>query len=315
MSEHRNGTVEDFTSVEVRPVVGEVRATRMFEWNDDLGVLTGWYFSQPVLDGVNVARCLSLAEHSHLAPAPGCSCGFWVYDHPGVWYGGIKSDSNVPAVVEVHGRAVVGTRGLRAQKLRVLGIVPPSSWGPQQHARFAANYPHAATFGTVQEMCAALPVEPLTRPHQPGPRWKVPPLVRRMAKGFLRTTLGTVGAVAGWLAVAVTISLFPEIGAAVAAVMTSNLAAAMALIVVSVLVTIWMVTHLATGVLDRRGRSTRASGSARAVLTHSGVGASLGRAQPLRQNRAAVVEGSGVRPDGVVFDDVSAETEPPALLQ
>jgi hypothetical protein len=88
--------------------------------------------------GVNEAECLATdfgpqhrrdADGELLAPDRECTCGFYAYfrmaDVPNVGaHSGITANS-VVAAVELTGRTVMGTKGCRAQKMKILGVVPP----------------------------------------------------------------------------------------------------------------------------------------------------------------------------------------------
>lgn len=66
----------------------------------------------------------------HAVPDSGCSCGFWAYwqpeDHSCSPIVSSYSSIDIPVlgVVEGAGRALIGTRGFRAQKARILAVTP-----------------------------------------------------------------------------------------------------------------------------------------------------------------------------------------------
>lgn len=64
----------------------------------------------------------------HEAPGDGCSCGFYAHYEPDsdfydgtVWYPG-ETMTLVRAVVEMSGRVVLGTKGVRAEKMKLLAM-------------------------------------------------------------------------------------------------------------------------------------------------------------------------------------------------
>jgi hypothetical protein len=79
--------------------------------------------------GVNEAYCASdafVSKPSHPAPLRRCHCGFWAYYQPYVMDTGNTVAWTLIAAVEVSGDVVLGTKGVRAQKMRILGVMPPS---------------------------------------------------------------------------------------------------------------------------------------------------------------------------------------------
>lgn len=188
-SSYRAGVASDFTPPrEVRPVVGEVYAARVFVLDSTSCILTGLSYPQAILDGINVALC---PNDTHDADAPGddCRCGFWAYDQPKTWWVDPETESGVvPAVVELTGKAVVGERGIRAQKMRVVAVVLPGDISHADRQVFVANYPQVRLFASVKEMLTEFPLSDLVRPEEtpePKPRREFRPLL----KGALRACL------------------------------------------------------------------------------------------------------------------------------
>lgn len=64
----------------------------------------------------------------HPAPDPGCKCGFYAsYDpgtdfYPSKSWGGVGTGVIVRAVVEMSGRVVMGSRGVRAEKMKIVAF-------------------------------------------------------------------------------------------------------------------------------------------------------------------------------------------------
>lgn len=61
----------------------------------------------------------------HAAPYAGCSCGFWAYYTPDFTDIGGDRTWTALAAVEVWGDVVLGTKGVRAQHMRIVGLMPP----------------------------------------------------------------------------------------------------------------------------------------------------------------------------------------------
>lgn len=136
---------KDFSGQEVPLVPGTLRvyrqwqAVNVLESEDDWGGvchcgdcppippgthLIPMNFMTPWVDGENVAICQEAHRVApHIGPAsevPGreCQCGFYGTREPvSSW---TLSHSYVSGVVEVYGRVIIGTRGVRAQKARIV---------------------------------------------------------------------------------------------------------------------------------------------------------------------------------------------------
>lgn len=61
----------------------------------------------------------------HDAPQEDCSCGFWAYYTPEKIDTGNGNEWMATAAVEVWGDVVLGEKGVRAQKMRIVGLVAP----------------------------------------------------------------------------------------------------------------------------------------------------------------------------------------------
>jgi hypothetical protein len=73
-----------------------------------------------VRDDCDVARA-----QSHSAPAPGCRCGIYG------WYdlndAMVEHSGEVLGVIEVSGRVILGTRGFRAERAKIVALAPNTS--------------------------------------------------------------------------------------------------------------------------------------------------------------------------------------------
>lgn len=81
--------------------------------------------------GENTAQCLFKNGQwieEHTAPHLRCECGFWAYHHPDYTDDiGLGTMLTCLAAVEVWGRTVLGTKGVRAEKMKISGVVVPES--------------------------------------------------------------------------------------------------------------------------------------------------------------------------------------------
>lgn len=78
--------------------------------------------------GENTAFCagdLTADKAQHPAPHPDCSCGYWAYYTADKIDTGTSDQWTSTAAVQVWGDIVPGTKGVRAQKMRIVGVVPP----------------------------------------------------------------------------------------------------------------------------------------------------------------------------------------------
>jgi hypothetical protein len=67
-------------------------------------------------------------EPAHEAAAPDCTCGFYAFWRPEPLP--VFEQYPVVGVIEGYGRTVIGTRGFRCQKARILGLhIVRTSWG------------------------------------------------------------------------------------------------------------------------------------------------------------------------------------------
>jgi mannose-6-phosphate isomerase-like protein (cupin superfamily) len=149
-----------------RPLaVGTITGLRSFKV-DSLGRLTGVSYPEPWKPGTNRATChvntefgrslqrlqagiWSLVGFLPAAPEPvslvkhrvaqlGCGCGYWAYFDRNT--NSHHREGQVLGIIEGFGTVTVGTRGFRAEKARLVGLVDesqqPSSWIARATIRF-----------------------------------------------------------------------------------------------------------------------------------------------------------------------------------
>lgn len=96
-----------------------------------------------------------------------CACGFYGYFDGSDDYHG---DGTVTAVVEAYGEAVIGTRGFRAKKARIvaLRVAPGDDLSPVAARKVERNYSGAgiAFFRTFEDMIREYPAD---YSHEPSP--------------------------------------------------------------------------------------------------------------------------------------------------
>lgn len=116
------------------------------------------------------------------APVYHCTCGVYAYWEPDA--DSYVSGQVVTGVVEVHGRCVVGTRGVRAQTATVVALAPttaetaalstgpvpyrtskrtPVVWRDLAHA-LATRYPTVRLYESAEQMWAEWPPQPVRLP-------------------------------------------------------------------------------------------------------------------------------------------------------
>lgn len=152
--------------------VGVVRGVRSFKV-DRLGRLTGVSYPQVWRPGENLATCrrneqfmLTFAQFALFdgglvkSPEPephaldGCGHGFYAY------YDGsddFHKEGMVSAVVEGYGEAVIGTRGFRCMKARIVALHIPDDVPAHLRKRVVANYRDVAVLDTFEQMVAEFP--------------------------------------------------------------------------------------------------------------------------------------------------------------
>ena len=146
-------------------VPGELRGYRRFWLSEDglhptvHGRALAWS------GGLERARCAVGQEHA--APAADCGCGLYGWYHPAD-AGRDMGLGDVPAVIAVRGRVVLGDHGFRAEAARVeavaLSWLTTASPGARRRARAALGrrYPQAVVYGTRRAMLRAHPPHDLS---------------------------------------------------------------------------------------------------------------------------------------------------------
>lgn len=90
------------------------------------------------------------AEH----PIQDCGHGFYAFYEGSNDYG---RPARVSGVIQGYGKTVIGSRGFRCMKARILAITFGDEVSEQQRAKVTANYPGSPVFDSFDEMVAAYP--------------------------------------------------------------------------------------------------------------------------------------------------------------
>lgn len=148
---------------------GVVTGTRSFNV-DRLGRLIGVSFPTVWLPGENLARCLEHRDPLAYLYSSGnrrvreaqrpahslaeCGHGFYgYYEGSNDYY----EPGRVMGVVEAYGETVIGTRGFRASKARIVALHMPSELSIGTHRLVARNYPDVPVFDSFDAMVAEFP--------------------------------------------------------------------------------------------------------------------------------------------------------------
>lgn len=127
---------------------GVARGARSFRI-DRLGRLTGVAYKKVWTPGENLAKC---EASDAFTPCPGmdkCGHGFYGYYDGSDDY---HESGMVSAVVEGYGEAVIGTRGFRAMKARIVALHIPDTVKPSEARLVRRNYPDIPVFDTFERM-------------------------------------------------------------------------------------------------------------------------------------------------------------------
>jgi len=166
-------------------VLGSIRGLRKFRMTQD-GELTGLFFRQAWGPGENIAY--------HHPPAPtwgypyfgyysgeakslpavkppddpkyhrgkefsDCKCGFYAFYHSGT-EGDTRYIHEVTGIIEGYGEVVIGTRGFRSQKAKIVAAcITIKGMDAERVELFPNMYPGVAIFGTVEEMNSEYPTK------------------------------------------------------------------------------------------------------------------------------------------------------------
>ena len=155
---------------------GVVRGTRSFGV-DPAGMLRGVVYGQKWEPGENTARCLSpfgpavvaftgtgYASVSYFSDSlesgrpphdlTRCNHGFYGYYDGSNDY---HQTGMVSAVIEGYGECVIGTRGFRCTKARIIALHIPDTITPDLAALIRTNYPDIPVCSTFEQMVAEFP--------------------------------------------------------------------------------------------------------------------------------------------------------------
>ncbi len=148
---------------------GVVTGTRSFDV-DKLGRLLGVAYATVWTPGENVAKCMVRDEFAVLysdsdrpslreAKRPAhsiaeCAHGFYgYYEGSNDYY----ERGRVMGVVEAYGETIIGSRGFRASKARIVALHIPSEISVGRRRLIARNYPELAIFDSFDAMVAEFP--------------------------------------------------------------------------------------------------------------------------------------------------------------
>lgn len=114
-------------------VPGSLIGYRQYSWDGLNFNSANSQFTMKLVAEENVAVCKRLSprlnDEEHTAPGRTCHCGFYGwYDPYNIENTGVAntiSNTSVLAAIEVWGRVILGTKGFRAEKMRVKGVIPP----------------------------------------------------------------------------------------------------------------------------------------------------------------------------------------------
>jgi hypothetical protein len=131
---------------------GVVRGVRSF-LVDDLGRLTGVAYKKVWLPGENQAECLAETRKDFGAHLPDCACGFYAYYDGSNDY--LDSGKTITAVVEGYGSTVIGSRGFRCAKARIVALHIPGDM--KRSGVVSRNYAGVPQFDTFLRMVQEFP--------------------------------------------------------------------------------------------------------------------------------------------------------------
>jgi hypothetical protein len=155
------------------PEVGEIRAVRTFRVGPS-GILYPLFSNRAWTDGTNTAQCRVFRPDDgesevHAAPEPECTCGFYAYAsaHGAAEYPNAR---HVLGVVACWGRVVAGTRGLRAEHVRIEAIWLSNAVPAYLVAEMRGRYPSMPVYDDKATMLAEHPPTELDCYDEPAPR-------------------------------------------------------------------------------------------------------------------------------------------------
>lgn len=150
--------------------IGVVRGARSFRL-DDSGMLTGIVYRQVWTPGENIATCRKLEtflpesrlqfernnpQDTRYQTAPchsmiSCRHGFYAYY---VESSDFPTTNGIRAMIEGYGEVVIGTRGFRAMKARIVALQTTESASLEA---ISQNYAEIPLFTTFEQMTAEFP--------------------------------------------------------------------------------------------------------------------------------------------------------------
>lgn len=138
-------------------VPGTLRGYRSWRVTLDEGLLMAVNFDYTWQPGENHATCLDWPptfQTEHQAPQLNCTCGFYACYSPATTQWG----QAIPfmGVVELSGRMVLGTRGVRAERARIVASLQPY-WPARAAERIKDMYPDVKWFRNHEDMVEAFP--------------------------------------------------------------------------------------------------------------------------------------------------------------
>lgn len=151
------GTDRDTEFASLGFAAGIVRGVRSFSV-DELGRLTGIHYRQVWAPGENLAECRKEDDgHTEVidfgAHLPDCACGFYGYYDGSNDYR--SSGATITAVVEGYGSTVIGSRGFRCSKARIVALHIPDD--VKRSGVVARNYAEIPLFDSFLRMVQAFP--------------------------------------------------------------------------------------------------------------------------------------------------------------
>src|SRR5882757_73558 len=153
--------------------VGEVYALRTFRINTDDGTLVP--VAQPAeyrawAGGSAEATCAR--GRDHVAPDENCRCGVYAFGSVAEITRQYGQGQRVLAVVACHGKIIAGTKGLRAQRAKVVALWLSPRLAPALRSKVVAQYRQIPLFSSKTAMLAEFPATVLEtyRPKRPALR-------------------------------------------------------------------------------------------------------------------------------------------------
>lgn len=127
---------------------GVARGARSFRV-DALGRLTGVSYRVVWTPGENEATCKASTSFVPCGGIDKCAHGFYAYYDSSDDY---HDPGMVSGVIEGYGEAVIGTRGFRAMKARIVALHIPEDVKPALARMVRRNYPEIPVFDTFEHM-------------------------------------------------------------------------------------------------------------------------------------------------------------------